>query len=181
MTEEHKTLYSWILHSINFTNHSQTAASGNGKKLIESFRSDNGAPNFQVVNPGSIIMMLYGLLVIPHEFWRNLLSEDDPKKKTQADECVYLDFKFDSKGTFIFHAPADGKIEKEVFMRRFRNALSHSHVSLDVSKRQFRFKNYDPSTGEINLDVSNNMEGLGQFADEVSALFLKHLKPNGIC
>ena len=174
MVGDHEILYAWILHSVNFTNFFSTNNSASRNDLIDRFRREQNVENFQVINPGSVLMMLYGIFIIPKEFWRNLLGETNTKKE-EADTLIFSSFQFNAKETFTFYIGDRNSISNEVFLRRFRNALAHSHIEVSKEQKTLRFKNYDKE-GKCNLDVSNDLGGLGLFADEIVKVFMDHLR-----
>ena len=97
MVGDHEILYAWILHSVNFTNFFSTNNSASRNDLIDRFRREQNVENFQVINPGSVLMMLYGIFIIPKEFWKNLKE----KAKEKADESIFSNFQFNSKKTLV--------------------------------------------------------------------------------
>jgi hypothetical protein len=175
MVDDHEILYAWILHSVNFSSFLSNDNSASRHDLIKRFRSEHNISNFEVINPGSVLMMLYGIFIIPKEFWRNQLGETGTQK-AEADTLIFSDFEFNSKETFTFNIGNKDNISNEVFLRRFRNALAHSHVEVNKEEKTLRFKNYQGPDSQCNFDVSNDLGGLGAFADEIVRVFMSHLQ-----
>ena len=55
--------------------------------------------NFYLWNQGTILMLLYGLFVLPKEFWVRFLSDDSGNQnvKTKADRLIFENFEFSWK------------------------------------------------------------------------------------
>lgn len=172
--QEFRDLYKWIYYSSRFINFTggQTTLS---KIVVEQFCAIEGIKEpgqFQVINQGSVLMMLFGLFVIPKEFWRRYLEEDE-SKRSEADDLIFADFVFQSRRNFNTTLPSS-ELSTVVFLRRFRNALAHGNVEIDIEANFFTFKNYDKQN-KCNLETRNNMAGLGKFVDEISDFFINHL------
>jgi hypothetical protein len=172
--QEFRDLYKWVYYSSKFFSYSGGSTTLN-KKDIEKFCELEGIKEpdkFQVINQGSILMMLYGLFVIPKEFWRNYLEEDS-SKRCEADDLIFSEFAFVSRRTFNVSIPSNELLDV-VFLRRFRNALAHSNVEIIKEENLFKFRNFNKQ-GQCNLEITNNAAGLGEFVDEISHFFIKHL------
>lgn len=172
-SSEMRDLYYWINYSSRFISFVDETTRVDSS-LVEKFCEKEGIPDpsqFFVINQGSIIMMLYGLFVAPKELWRNALGDTD-SEKVLADKVLFEGFKFHSRSSFIEDINTES-LDKDVFLRRFRNSLAHSNFEVNKVEGTFRFRNIDKhNNNECNFDVQNNPAGLGRFVDEVGNYFL---------
>lgn len=158
-----KDLYLWIAYSSKFISYMNEYAI-NCPEIIKQFCEKEGirdCKDFEVINQGSIIMMLYGIFVVPKELWENT-SKD-------GNSGIWEKFNFDSRNTFI-ELESTNSLSKEIFLRRFRNSLAHSNFSVDKERGVIQFWNCN-SDNHKNFMVENTPRGLGEFADEVSQHF----------
>ncbi len=110
---------------------------------------------YQTKNQSTIILLLYGLMVIPKEIW----------EKSQTN------FPFNSRQKFVFTSPTDPDIDTLNFLRLLRNSLSHANFSLDINKETWTFWNLKTDNLK-NFEVSIKHVDLGHFTAEVGKYYL---------
>src|SRR5690606_17161127 len=106
-------------------------------------------------NQGTLLLLLYGLLVIPYELWRD-----------KSDN-----FPFYTRKYFL---GLDEKVNTREFLNYFRNSLAHANFSLDLERSEFRFWNRNFSN-LLNFDVKINYCNLGDFVTEIGLYYINLL------
>jgi hypothetical protein len=176
MNEQFKDLCRWIYYTGRFLNYCDYEQ-GQQLQIVrdEFLRQERlvANKNFRPWNQGAVVMMLYGLFVLPKEFWRNYLG-DDNNERALADNIIFEGFQFDSRGTFADDGFANADLNTCQFLRRLRNACAHANIDVDVANNRIRFRNYDHA-GNINFAVSNDLAGLTQFVGEMSRFFINQI------
>lgn len=125
----------------------------------EPFPGSNKWNFYQTKNQGTIIILLYGLLVIPKEIW-----EKDSTK-----------FSFNTRQKFILNPPTVQNIDTLEFLRLFRNSLAHANFSLDVTNEKWTFWNINRSNVK-NFEVSIKHSDLGLFTEEIGKYYLNDVR-----
>lgn len=153
------------------------------KKIFTDFLKNNGFTentNFYLWNQGTILILLYGLFVLPKEFWTRFLSDDSANLKTQADNLIFDNFSFTSREHFIDCDNIDSKkLDKETFLRRFRNAISHNRIEIikgEQAEIKFTNKPDRPDNAPNNFAVKISPQNLTGFLNEISKFFIDNLK-----
>lgn len=174
MDEEIKDLGRWTWYTAKFLNSCENG-SLKAAPIITEFLIQEGFQqqnSFRVWNQATVLMALYGLFVIPKEFWRNQLGDDD-NERVSADQLIFENFEFTSRAKFNeVNNPVN--MQKEVFLRRFRNSIAHANIEIDKKSHVIRFTNTD-RTGNVNFNVTNNLEGLSEFLGEIGKYFINEI------
>jgi hypothetical protein len=113
---------------------------------------------YHTKNQGTIMMLLYGLLVLPKEIWE--------KKETL--------FPFESRSKFHVVSEHAGEIETLDFLRYMRNAVSHSHFKINVESSIFTF--WNESKGIMNFEVEIHYSDIGKFIEEVGKYYINDVR-----
>jgi len=115
--------------------------------------------DFNCKNQGLILMLCYGLLVYPVEYWKSFLKDNNRieelnKSFIEAAEGMG-DLRIKSfEDLFTIAISANSR---EDFLRKLRNAVSHAHIEVDISKNLYTFWNYQ------NFRVSISHANMGIF------------------
>ena len=147
-------------------------------EFFKSFSKTQGLQKnlYHTKNQGTMILLLYGLLVVPKEIWE--------KKKTR--------FEFTTKKYFKCY---DGKECKEMttidFLRLLRNSLAHANFSIDTTEETFYFWNIKPDRGKKNekknkgekkekekiknFEVKISYKNLGDFITEIGKYYINEV------
>ena len=92
--------------------------------IHNNFLKFRNLPNFHYRNQGLILMLCYGLLVYPLEFWKETLK---------LKGYNYL------KKIICEHFGTDEKVNAREFLRSLSNAIAHSHIETNIQKNSFKF------------------------------------------
>ncbi len=167
MNGEINDLGKWTWYTSKFLNSCDNSTI-DANEVINEFLKQEGFDKenlFHTWNHASVLMALYGLFVIPKEFWRNRLG-DDNNERAIADELIFENFQFLSRATFRGNEEYTKIMNKEVFLRRFRNSIAHANFEIDQQQNILIFKNFD-QYGIMNFEVTNNLSGLSEFIGEM--------------
>jgi hypothetical protein len=126
----------------------------------EPFPESNNCNFYQTKNQGTIIILLYGLMVIPKEIW----------------EKTNTNFPFETREKFTFNPPTDTNISTLEFLRLFRNSIAHANFSLDTNNETWTFWNINRSNIK-NFEVSLKHFDLGLFTAEIGKYYLNDVRP----
>jgi hypothetical protein len=121
----------------------------------EPFQGSKKCDFYQTKNQGTIVILLYGLMVIPKEIW----------EKNQTN------FPFNTRQKFVFNRPTDLNIGTLNFLRLLRNSIAHANFSLDIAKELWTFWNIKNDNVK-NFEVSIKHIDLGHFTAEVGKYYL---------
>ena len=110
---------------------------------------------YHTKNQGTIILLLYGLFVIPKEIW----------------EKDYSNFPFTSRHKFTFNHPTDNNLDTFNFLRLFRNSLAHANFQLDTNTTRLTFWN-NQKDGVKNFEVEISYPDLADFTAEVGKYYI---------
>jgi hypothetical protein len=131
---------------------------------------------FPYINPGAVIMVCYGLLVYPIEFWKNAPDElydhieiaimNIAQEMRIPDKKRIQDLFTETKDNF-------NDLSVRSIFRSLRNAISHSHVDFNPNKKQYIFwninkenaKDFDVSITENDLSIL--LTGVGRFFSNI--------------
>jgi hypothetical protein len=125
----------------------------------EPFPGSNKCNFYQTKNQGTIIILLYGLMVIPKEIWE--------KNNTN--------FTFNTREKFTLNPPTDTNISTLDFLRLFRNSIAHANFSLDTNNEMWTFWNINRSNVK-NFEVSLKHFDLGLFTAEIGKYYLNDVR-----
>ncbi|TKT86539.1 hypothetical protein [Dyadobacter frigoris] len=122
MEKERNDIPLWTWFNGQFLFQFEEQLEKNPNKTIAEFFKDflvdqklNNFNFYHTKNQGTIIFLMYGLMVIPKEIWE--------KSKT--------DFPFSTRQKFKFNPLSDQSIDTLNFLRLLRNSLAHANFSLD--------------------------------------------------
>lgn len=115
---------------------------------------------YHTKNQGVVILLMYGLLVIPKEIWE--------KNSTN--------FAFTTRDKFNIKLPVKTEeINTIKFLRLLRNSLAHANFSIDASNATLTFWNKN-SNGNKNFEVEISCSNLGEFIVEVGKYYINDVK-----
>lgn len=116
-------------------------------------------------NPAIVIMLCYGLLVYPVEYWNNFLADELSMKrldKNMVNIAVNAGVHVNSFTELFDVAKWNGTKSESNFMRKLRNAIAHSHIKVDMMNNLFTFWNVDKSKN-VDFEISTSTVNLGIF------------------
>ena len=171
------TTWCWLTGS--FLLYFEQQKRGSGSKLYSDFLSAlNTNPkidSFNFFNQGTLLMLCYGLLVYPWEFWKNNIdfkklntyivkaANNHPGEKIEIDDITEL-FKFANSN----------EINAKCLLKHLRNSISHSKVKIDILQNKFTFNDINPRTKE-EFSAEISMKNLGVFLTGVGKYFCNEL------
>ncbi len=131
-------------------------------QFFTDFLKSQGLENLNIYhtkNQGTVILLLYGLLVIPREIW----------------EKTSTNFQFTTRNKFsVKTPPTDSNLDTLKFLRLLRNSLAHANFSIDISNAKLTFwNNYN---GTKNFEVEIGYGDLGEFLSEVGKYYVNEVK-----
>lgn len=143
----------------------------NPNKTISEFFNDflvnQGLQNvnfYHAKNQGTIILLMYGLMVIPREIW----------------ERENTSFPFVTREKFTINLPIDSdRLDTLKFLRLLRNSLAHANFAIDVNSSKLTFWNNNDN-GNKNFEVEISYLDIGEFTAEVGKYYINEVK-NGSC
>lgn len=121
--------------------------------------------DFFYVNPGVVIMLCYGLLVYPVEYWNNFLKDQVNMKRLGKEFLLAaknIDVSIENVSDLFKIHKWEGVNSDEYFLRKLRNAIAHSHIKFDSQNDTYRFWNVNRSD-KIDFDVSTTTRNIGIF------------------
>ena len=134
------------------------------QKFLKQLKQEKSIKNteFPLLNPGYLVMFSYALLVLPSEVMK--------KENTTTD-----DFVFNTINLFNFILPINsGKLTSGQFLKKMRNAISHTHFKLEVNSKNksslFSFWNIN-TNGSENFRVTISHENYWKFLDEIGKYY----------
>ncbi|MDX2063863.1 MAG: hypothetical protein SFY70_12440 [Bacteroidia bacterium] len=128
-----------------------------GTKFLERFRVEslNGI-GFDSWNQGSIMMSLYGLFVLPKEYWRLKLRNGQKMLDEEIDKLIFgflpANFRIDKYFKIVHESSVGDNVQR---LRHLRNSIAHGNISLDGNL--FVFSSYSQI-----WDAAQNMYPLRQ-------------------
>jgi hypothetical protein len=141
--------------------------------FLKSTITDPPLDDFYYVNPGVIIMLCYGLLVYPVEYWDSFLKDDVDVERLNNNVVSAAGRAGVSVATMteLFNITVwDGPASKPAFLRKLRNSIAHSHVNVNDRNTEYTFWNVNRSKA-IDFRVSASTENLGYFLTGIGAHF----------
>lgn len=171
MDKERKDIPLWTWYNGQFLFQFDEQLRKNSNKSISEFFNDflssqEGLKElnvYQTKNQGTIILLLYGLMVIPREIWERDITR----------------FPFNTRRSFVFKVPTDNNIDTLTFLRLFRNSLAHANFSLDVENKQWTFWNIQ-TNGTRNFEVDISHIELGLFTTEIGKYYINEVRKEQI-
>ncbi|QOJ29812.1 MAG: hypothetical protein HRU80_13400 [Ignavibacteriales bacterium] len=113
---------------------------------------------YHTKNQGTVILLLYGLLVVPKEIW----------------EKSYTSFNFTTRNKFHINTSPNDNITTLDFLRLLRNSLAHANFSIDVEHAKLKFWNI--KNGLVNFEVEISYGDLGEFIAEIGKYYINDVK-----
>ena len=114
---------------------------------------------YNTKNAGSVLMLMYGLIVIPKEIW----------------EESNTNFKFITRSRFLFKSTTNENLSTFDFLRLIRNSLSHANFSIDPKANSLTFWNNNRQ-GIRDFEVEINYPDLGDFIVEIGKYYVNEVK-----
>ncbi|MEJ2701178.1 MAG: hypothetical protein P8Z79_01925 [Sedimentisphaerales bacterium] len=128
-------------------------------RFWEDFKNSQGLQNcqgFHLKNQGTLLMLLYGLLVVPRGMW-------------EQRQLNLPDFPFTTRERFEFQTGTQD-MDALDFLKYMRHAIAHANFKIDVQNNLYKFWNI--CRGDINFKVVTDHCGLGIFITEVGTYFI---------
>ncbi len=148
--------------------------------IFNNFLYENGFQkfnSFHLWNQGTMLMLLFGLFVLPKEFWLRFISDDDHNQINEADKLIFEKFAFNSRKNFLNYDNGidQNKLDKETFLKRLRNSIAHNRIEIVKSEESvIKFSNID-NTGKINFSVRITPINLTEFLNEIGKFFIDNI------
>jgi len=144
------------------------------KKFLDSIIADPKLNNFPYINPRLILMLCYGLIVFPKDYWQqiskidyNSLSKEIIQKSNERGKQIYDVEK-------LFDYINSKNCDTECLIRRLRNSIAHARVQYDEKLNQFVFKDENQRNKndffEARITISNLsiiLTGIGKYFSNV--------------
>ena len=166
MDKERNDIPLWTWFNGQFLFQFEEQLEKNPNKTIAEFFKDflanqklNNSNFYHTKNQGTLIVLMYGLMVIPKEIW----------EKSQTN------FPFSTRQNFKFNPPTDPSIDTLNFLRLLRNSLAHAHFSLDIDKELWTFWNLKADNTK-NFEVTIKHIDLGHFTAEIGKYYLNDVR-----
>jgi hypothetical protein len=119
-------------------------------------------PGFHLKNQGTMLILLYGLLVVPREMWWQ--------------QPNLPEFAFETRRHFQFDN-GNPDMSATDFLRFLRNAIAHANFDIvDLDAGIYEFWNMPPN-GRINFAVRISHNESGQFITEVGRYYINCVLP----
>jgi len=116
---------------------------------------------YHTKNQGTVILLLYGLLVIPKELW----------------EETSTNFLFQTKGKFKIIV-GDNNLDTLGFLRKLRNSIAHANfeIDTDIDTNSVICTFWNTSHGKKNFEVEICYSDLGEFMSEVGKYYINEVQ-----
>ena len=150
----------------NFQESLQNKPNQSIQEYFNQFKNRNELDNidFNLKNQGMVLMLLYGLLVIPREIW-------------ERTDTTY--FQGISIHHFEFTIQPESTIDTSLFIRMMRNAISHANFEIDYQANSYKFWNIN-NNGQRTFEVKISHEGLGCFLTEIGKYYINEVKNRNV-
>lgn len=146
--------------------------------FLESVISDPKLNDFYYPNPGVMLMLCYGLLVYPLEFWkRQTPISYEYMEKQVVEDAHNLGLNHVNYMLDLFGNIKNTKSDIASFMRSLRNAVSHSHVEISSKQDKFTFWDVNQKSGEKYFEAGISIINLAVFLTGVGKFFINSMKP----
>jgi hypothetical protein len=113
---------------------------------------------FNLKNQGTVLMLFYGLIVVPQQIW--------------GEQVLDKSFPFTTKKEFRILKP-EGELPNSRIIRYLRNAVSHANFAVYSDLGQYVFGNEDK--GKKNFEAVISHEGVGKFLTEVGTYYINNV------
>jgi len=165
MSDSRQEIPQWTWYNGQFLFQFDQQLKQNPNKTISEFFQDflkdqnlQDVNIYHTKNQGTVILLMYGLLVIPKEIWE--------KTSTR--------FLFTTRNKFTLKPPTDNNLDTLNFLRLLRNSLSHANFSIDVANARLTF--WNNNNGTRNFEVEIGYGDLGEFLSEVGKYYINEVK-----
>lgn len=162
-----KEIPKWVWYIGQFLFHFQDQLANGGQMTVahcfSTFKEAQqlqNCPGVQLKNQGTMLMLLYGLLVIPREMWN---YQGLPE------------FPFHTRQEFQF-CIAEENVAARKFLTHMRNAVAHANFDVNIENGTYTFWNTQ-NDGMINFKVKVPRVGLCKFVTEVGQYYINSVKP----
>jgi len=167
MSDSREEIPLWTWYNGQFLFQFDEHLSNNPNKTISEFfndfRNNQGLQDwnfYRTKNQGTVILLMYGLMVIPREIW----------------EKTNTNFPFTTREKFTIKLPVDNqKIDTLKFLRLLRNSLAHANFAIDAFTNRLTFWNNNDN-GNKNFEVEISYGDLGEFTAEVGKYYINEVK-----
>lgn len=119
--------------------------------------------DFLYTNPAVVIMLCYGLLVYPVEYWKTFLADELSMKRlnnSMIDISAKNGISIKSFTELFIVSSWKGTKSESNFIRKLRNAIAHSHIKVDMENNIFEFWNVDKSK-KVDFKISTTTPNMG--------------------
>ncbi|MBI5748072.1 MAG: hypothetical protein HZA00_03025 [Nitrospinae bacterium] len=133
--------------------------------FLKSTETDPPLSDFLYINPAVVIMLCYGLLVYPVEYWNTFLKDELSVKRLNEGIVAAAQHMGVSVTTFIelFSVKLwKSSTSEPNFIRKLRNAIAHSHIKVDMEHNLYTFWNINKNN-EIDFEILASTENIGIF------------------
>jgi hypothetical protein len=165
MKNTRKEIPHWVWYTGQFLFHAQESFEQRPNQTIGNvftsfLRNQNMTDSkvFTLKNQGSILMLLYGLVVVPKEIW--------------GSELLDKSFPFTTRKEFRILKPERNLRNSEI-IKLLRNAISHANFDIYSGLDQYIFWNIN--NGQRNFEAVVSHEGIGKFLTEIANYYINHV------
>ena len=143
------------------------------RKFLDQIQTKSKLDDFQYANYALIIMLCYGLLVYPIEYWNKIFKDDLSMKRIEkivikAAEEKGIQIK--SMKDLFNSSPASSTPGKDKdFLRKLRNAVAHAHIKVDFTNDSYIF--WNERNNRKNFEVSVETKHLSIFLTGLARYF----------
>ena len=130
--------------------------------VYDSFLKSQNIPNadwFTLKNVGTVLMLLYGLIVLPKEIW--------------GAEVLDKFFPFTTRKEFKIIKPQRDLTNGQL-IKYLRNAVSHANFAIYTNVDQCIFWNVDRK-GQKNFEGIVSWQGISRFLTEVGTYYINNV------
>jgi len=114
---------------------------------------------FSLKNQGTVLMLMYGLVVVPKEIW--------------GAEVLDKSFPFTTKTEFKIVQPEHG-LSNSQLIKSLRNAIAHANFAIYSGMDQCVFWNMNKNV-QRNFETVVSWQGIGRFLTEVGTHYLNNV------
>jgi len=165
MDKSREEIPQWTWYNGNFMFQFDEELKRNPSKSIKDFfldfKKNQGIAIYDFYhtkNQGIVILLMYGLLIIPKEIWE--------REKTN--------FPFESKKYFKI-ITGNNELSTLDFLRLLRNALAHANFSINAKNSIVTFWNIN-SANQINFEVQVQYDKITIFMSEIGKYYINEVK-----
>ncbi len=149
------------------------------RDFLNSIETDPPLGDFIYLNPAAIIMLCYGLLVFPVEFWDSFFNDQLGNERLKNSVVASSSRRGRRIESFIdlftIINPDKLHLSESVFLRKIRNSIAHSHIKVEMQKNLFTFWNVTKA-GNIDFEITVSIENIGIFLTGLGRHFSSYQK-----